>query len=122
MPGAGTAPPGQGPDAARRYRAVSIGRPRRSQSGQKRTAAPPSEAEGERTTAFEVNDVPTLLELVAHGLGVALVPEVVTRQAAAVRFLRLRPPVPSFEVAVATAGDPPASQAALVLLGVLSPG
>ena len=32
----------------------------------------------DRHTALEVNDLPTLLELVAHGLGVALVPEVVT--------------------------------------------
>jgi DNA-binding transcriptional LysR family regulator len=73
----------------------------------------------DRHTALEVNDVPTLLELVAHGLGVALVPEVVTRHPAQVRYLRLRPPAPTFEVAVATVGDPPASQAARVLLAML---
>ena len=73
-------------------------------------------------TALEVNDVPTLLELVAHGLGVALVPEVVTRHPAQVRYVRLRPPVPTFEVAVATVGDPPASQAARVLLAMLPAG
>jgi DNA-binding transcriptional LysR family regulator len=72
-----------------------------------------------RVTAMEVNDVPTLLELVAHGLGVALVPEVVTRHPVAVRYLPLRPPAPRFEVAVATLGDPPASQAARALLGML---
>jgi DNA-binding transcriptional LysR family regulator len=73
----------------------------------------------ERHTALEVNDVPTLLELVAHGLGVALVPEVVTRHPAAVRYLRLRPPAPAFEVAVVTVGDPPASPAARALLAML---
>jgi DNA-binding transcriptional LysR family regulator len=73
----------------------------------------------DRTTALEVNDVPTLLELVAHGFGVALVPEVVSRHPAAVRYLPLRPPAPSFEVAVATVGDLPASQAARVLLAML---
>jgi DNA-binding transcriptional LysR family regulator len=76
----------------------------------------------DRHTALEVNDVPTLLELVAHGLGVALVPEVVTRHPAQVRYVRLRPPVPTFEVAVATVGDPPASQAARVLLAMLPAG
>ena len=73
----------------------------------------------DRHTALEVNDLPTLLELVAHGLGVALVPEVVTGHPAKVRYLPLRPPAPTFEVAVATAGDPPASQAARVLLAML---
>jgi DNA-binding transcriptional LysR family regulator len=76
----------------------------------------------ERRTAMEVNDVPTLLELVAHGLGVALVPEVVSRHPAAVRYLSLRPPAPTFEVAVATVDDPPASQAARVLLDMLAQG
>ncbi|MFL6184489.1 MAG: LysR family transcriptional regulator, partial [Actinomycetes bacterium] len=52
----------------------------------------------ERSSALEVNDVPSLLELVAHGLGVALVPEVVTRYPAQVRYLRLRAPTPLFEV------------------------
>jgi DNA-binding transcriptional LysR family regulator len=65
--------------------------------------------------------VPTLLELVANGLGVALVPEVVTRHPADVRYLRLRAPAPAFEVAVATVGDPPANPAARVLLHMLSP-
>ena len=76
----------------------------------------------DRHTALEVNDVPTLLELVAHGLGVALVPEVVTRHPAQVRYLRLRPPAPTFEVAVATLGDPPASPAARALLAMLPAG
>ena len=73
----------------------------------------------DRHTALEVNDLPTLLELVAQGLGVALVPEVVTGHPAKVRDLPLRPPAPTFEVAVATVGDPPASQAARVLLAML---
>jgi DNA-binding transcriptional LysR family regulator len=80
-----------------------------------------AEAGLDRHTALEVNDVPTLLELVAHGFGVALVPQVVTGDPAAVRYLRLRPPAPAFEVAVATFGDPPANPAARVLLHMLSP-
>ena len=80
-----------------------------------------AEAGLDRTTALEVNDVPTLLELVAHGLGIALVPQVVTRHAAEVRYLPLRPPAPAFEVAVATIGDPPANPAARVLLAMLDP-
>jgi DNA-binding transcriptional LysR family regulator len=76
----------------------------------------------DRHTALEVNDVPTLLELVAHGLGVALVPEVVTGHPAEVRYLPLRPPAPTFEVAVATVGDPPASRAARALLAMLPVG
>lgn len=73
----------------------------------------------DRHTTLEVNDLPTLLELVAHGFGVALVPEVVTGHPADVRYLPLRPPAPAFEVAVATVGDPPASQAARALLAML---
>jgi len=34
---------------------------------------------GARTTAFEVNDISTLLDLVAQGLGIALVPESIAR-------------------------------------------
>lgn len=74
-----------------------------------------------RASALEGNDVPSLLQLVAHGLGIALVPEVVSRHPAPVRYLRLRPPAPSFDVALATMGDPPASQAARVLLAMLDP-
>lgn len=42
-----------------------------------------------RTTAFEVNDVSTLLDLVAEGLGIALVPESIARARA--RDLRASP-------------------------------
>lgn len=59
-----------------------------------------------RASTPEVNDVPSLLQLVARGLGIALVPEVVSRHPAPVRYLRLRPPAPSFDVALATMGDP----------------
>lgn len=72
----------------------------------------------ERTTTLEVYDVPTLLELVAQGLGVALVPQVVSGHPIAVRYVPLRPPVPAFEVAVATAGTAHQT-AARVLLGML---
>ena len=80
-----------------------------------------ADARLERATAMEVNDVPTLLELVSHGLGIALVPQVVSASPVPVRYLPLRPPAPAFEVAVASVGDQPTSAAARVLLDMLEP-
>jgi len=77
----------------------------------------------DRTVAFEVNDLPTLLELVAHGLGLALLPRVVGQSPSgeAVRYVPLRPPGLTFTAAVATLGDRPASGAARALLAMLQP-
>ena len=59
-----------------------------------------------RRIGFEVNDLPMLLDLAAHGLGVALVPELVVQSrareahAAPLRFARLAEPEPCWELAV----------------------
>ncbi|MDT0347108.1 LysR family transcriptional regulator [Streptomyces litchfieldiae] len=82
-----------------------------------------------RTVALEVNDVHSLLDLVGHGLGVALVPEHITRkpQAAALPLVRL--PADSTPVWTASVAAPapdrtgPAAQRLLDLVpGLSAPG
>ncbi|SDT72982.1 LysR family transcriptional regulator [Jiangella sp. DSM 45060] len=57
----------------------------------------------DRRVTMEVNDVHTLLDLVGHGLGVALVPEHVTRKRAAqgLDVLRVEDALPRWAVSVA---------------------
>ena len=52
----------------------------------------------ERHVAFEVNDTQTLLELVAHGLGVAIVPRSLAPLRTPLRFVRLRGKPPRWNV------------------------
>ncbi|MEA2346383.1 MAG: hypothetical protein QOG62_170, partial [Thermoleophilaceae bacterium] len=52
----------------------------------------------ERHVALEVNDMPTLLELVAHGLGVAIIPRSLAPLASPLRFVRLRGKPPRWNV------------------------
>jgi len=52
----------------------------------------------ERHVAFEVNDMPTLLELVAHGLGVAIIPRSLAPLATPLRFVPLRGKPPHWTV------------------------
>ncbi|WP_049579128.1 LysR family transcriptional regulator [Streptomyces sp. SBT349] len=68
----------------------------------------------ERRVALEVTDVHTLLDLVAIGLGVALVPRSFTRKTARVRFVPLAGPLPEWEVVTLT--HDPTSAAAGALL------
>jgi len=86
-----------------------------------------------RRTAFEVNDVTMLFDLVALDLGVALMPEAVVaarradRQRAPVAYAELVPPEPCWELAVIFAGgeqltDGPGSAAARAFLDLISPG
>ncbi|MGA8117282.1 MAG: LysR family transcriptional regulator [Actinocatenispora sp.] len=56
-----------------------------------------------RRVALEVNDVHSLLDLVAHGLGVALVPESFRHKQTNARFVPLADPAPVWRTAVATA-------------------
>jgi len=73
-----------------------------------------------RRTAFDVNDVCTLFELVAHGLGVALVPRALNPDPSwGIRHIGLRPPVPMYELALVTARDEPLSRAAQALLDLM---
>jgi DNA-binding transcriptional LysR family regulator len=67
----------------------------------------------ERTVALEVNDVHSLLDLVACGLGVALVPDEFRHKRTAARFVPLSGAVPRWETAVAT---PPTCSAAVQAL------
>lgn len=56
-----------------------------------------------RQVALEVNDVHSLIDLVGHGLGIAVVPRPISRkdQAAALCSARLVPPAPPWQVSVA---------------------
>lgn len=72
-----------------------------------------------RTTACEVNDVPTLLDLVAHGIGIALVPRAVSMYKADVRYVSPRPAAPTWDIAVAYRGAQPSNPAARALLKAL---
>ena len=56
-----------------------------------------------RRRAFEVNDLCALTDLVAHGLGVAIVPHAVAADDARLRCVALRPSAPMWDVVVATA-------------------
>ncbi|HTZ69449.1 MAG TPA: LysR family transcriptional regulator [Acetobacteraceae bacterium] len=84
-----------------------------------------------RRTSFEVNDLPTQLDLVAHGLGIALVPEAViadyakANAAKPVRAVELAEPEICWELAAVFAHDAngkPSSAVTEALLGLLQDG
>jgi len=69
----------------------------------------------DRRVSFEVNDVHWLLDLVGHGLGVAVVPEVFRHKNSSARFVPITKPL-RWEIAVATAtGRHPAAAAKALL-------
>lgn len=68
----------------------------------------------ERRVALEVTDVHSLLDLVACGLGVALVPNSFSPKTDRVRFIDLDGEVPAWETVSVTA-DPPSPAAAALL-------
>lgn len=70
----------------------------------------------DRTVPLEVNDVHWLLDLVAAGLGVALVPASFTRKRTKARFVPLASPAPRWRIAIATAAARRPSAAARALL------
>ncbi|HLT59668.1 MAG TPA: LysR family transcriptional regulator [Microlunatus sp.] len=79
-------------------------------------------AEGiERRVTLEVNDIHFLLDLVAGGLGVALVPDSFRRKQTRARFVPLAEPAPVWELAIATPAGRPAGAAARALLADLAP-
>jgi DNA-binding transcriptional LysR family regulator len=69
---------------------------------------------GARRVALEVTDVHSLLDLVACGLGVALVPQSFSVKTDRVRFVGLAAPVPHWETVTVTSA--PASAAATALV------
>jgi DNA-binding transcriptional LysR family regulator len=76
----------------------------------------------ERRVAFVTNDVDELLEVVARGLGVALIPTSACRRARGLRFLGLSEPAPKWRVGVAVPKGRPPSPAARALFDMLVPG
>jgi DNA-binding transcriptional LysR family regulator len=73
----------------------------------------------DRKIACEVNDVPTLLDLVANGIGIALVPQTVTSYPARILYVAPRPPVPTWDVVVAVPAHQPANPSARALLAAI---
>jgi DNA-binding transcriptional LysR family regulator len=73
----------------------------------------------ERVPSIVVNDVPFLLGFVENGLGIALVPRVVSRFPAQVRYVALMPRQPQWHLVAAFAGDSPSGAAARALLRML---
>jgi DNA-binding transcriptional LysR family regulator len=69
---------------------------------------------GPRHVALEVTDVHSLLDLVACGLGVALVPQSFSVKTDRVRFTGLTEPAPHWETVTVTANPPSAAAVALV--------
>lgn len=69
-----------------------------------------------RRVALQVDDVHSLLDLVAHGLGVALVPEHFTGKPTTARFIPLTGATPVWHTAVATATNRSTSAAARAFL------
>jgi DNA-binding transcriptional LysR family regulator len=77
----------------------------------------------QRRIAFEVNDVPTLGQLVAHGLGVAIVPPSILEGARGLRFVPLRGRAPRWRIAVVTSPARPLGAPARALLEMVgAPG
>jgi DNA-binding transcriptional LysR family regulator len=65
---------------------------------------------------LEVNDVHTLLDLVGHGMGVALVPQDFVHKPTIARFVELAAPAPEWHTATAVAADRRPNAAARALL------
>ncbi|MCW2990819.1 MAG: LysR family transcriptional regulator [Solirubrobacterales bacterium] len=74
-----------------------------------------------RRVAYEMNDVDDLLDIVRHGLAVAVVPRSVTQRSEHVRFLSLRGPAPTWSVGVAVPRGRLPSPAARALFEALLP-
>jgi DNA-binding transcriptional LysR family regulator len=75
----------------------------------------------ERHSAFELNDVPTLLDLVSHGLGVAVLPRFVAIDAPGITCVPLEPPVGPWRLVLARRDRHPLGPAARALLGMILP-
>jgi DNA-binding transcriptional LysR family regulator len=73
----------------------------------------------ERHIVCEVNDTPTLLDLVAHGLGVAVVPRVLAAGRSDVAFVPLQGRAPQWEVSLVTREDGALSAPSRAFLAML---
>jgi DNA-binding transcriptional LysR family regulator len=75
----------------------------------------------DRHSAFELNDVPTLLDLVSHGLGVAVLPRFVAIDAPGVTCVPLQPSAGFWQLMLARRDRHPMGLAARALLGLILP-
>ncbi|MCW2898338.1 MAG: hypothetical protein JWO67_603 [Streptosporangiaceae bacterium] len=73
----------------------------------------------QRRVMFEVGDGPMLLDLVAQGLGVAIVPTSLARRPAGVRYVPLRGARPVFRISAVTSRQGASNPAAKVLLDLV---
>jgi len=69
-----------------------------------------------RKTVCDVSDISTVLDLISHGLGIGLVPEAAMGYPAKIRYVRIKAPVPTWEVAIAHVGNEPLNPAARAFL------
>lgn len=75
----------------------------------------------ERRIGFELNHVPTLLDLVANGLGVAVLPRFVAADARGVRCVPIEPPIGNWRLLLARREKHSLGPAARALLGLINP-
>jgi len=75
----------------------------------------------DRHVAFELNDVPTMLDLIAHGLGVAVLPAFVVTGTPGLSAVPLDPPVGRWRLVLARRERQPLGPAARALLGLILP-
>jgi len=74
-----------------------------------------------RRLACEVGDTDTLLDLVAHGLGVAVLPpNLEVRHHGALRLIPLAPPAPTYPTAAVTPASGPSAAARILLDTIVS--
>jgi DNA-binding transcriptional LysR family regulator len=73
----------------------------------------------ERRTGLEVGDTQTVVDLVAHGLGPAILPEWVGRRGRGIRLVPFRRRAPLWEESVVTPEDGPAGPAAAAFCDAL---
>jgi DNA-binding transcriptional LysR family regulator len=76
----------------------------------------------QRLVAFEVNDTPSMLNLVRNGLGVAILPPSLMLEPEAVRVVPIRGHAPLWEVSLATPNNRPLTAAARALVAATTTG
>ena len=70
----------------------------------------------QRKTVCDVSDISTVLDLISHGLGIGLVPEAATGYPAKIRYIRIKAPVPTWDIAIAHMESEPVNPAARAFL------
>lgn len=78
-------------------------------------------AQLDRRIAFELNDVPTMLDLVRHGLGVAVVPRFVAAETAGITCVPIDPTAGVWRLALTRRDRQPLGPAARALINLILP-